>query len=325
MMKSSRLLKGLGSLILFGFVTGHASAQSYPDHPIRLIASAAPGGSTDLLARVLAEKLTGSLGQPVVVENRPGASGDIAAGVVAKARPDGYTLMIVASSFTTNISLRPHLSYDPLKDFAPVTQLVNNTFVLAIPENSKANTFAEFIAEARSKHGGINYSSAGIGEGNHLGMEWLKKLAGFNATHVPFAGTGPSATALLTGTVDVSLLTLPAALPYVKAHRMKALAVTGLKRSPQLPSVPTIAELGYPTYILEGWQGLLAPAGTPKDIVDRLFQETQKALRQPDIERKLAGFDLDPVGSSPAQFSTFLKSDITKWGGLIKESGAQLN
>ncbi|MBI4189580.1 MAG: tripartite tricarboxylate transporter substrate binding protein [Betaproteobacteria bacterium] len=323
---SNRLLQQLRtvfSLVLCASITGAALAQSYPTKPIRFIVAAAPGGGSDYIARIVGQKLSAALGQTVVIDNRGGAAGNIGAELTARASPDGYTLVVVASSHASNINLYRKLYYDPVKDFAPVTQLVSNYFLLAVQPSSPPKTVKEFIAFARSKKGELTYGSAGSGQGAHLGMELLKTLAGFDAVHVPYSGIGPATVALLAGQVDVALLTPPSTLPQVKAGKLKVLAVTSLKRMAVLPSVPTIAESGFPGFEVNSWQGLLAPAGTPREIVTKLYEETSKSLKLSDVLERLAVVGAQPVGSTPEEFAGFIQAEITKWEKVIKQSGAR--
>ena len=231
--------------------------------------------------------------------------------------------MVVASSHATNVNLYSKLSYDPVKDFAPISLLTTNFFVVAVPASSPANNLGELIALAKTKKGGLSYGSAGSGQGNHLGMELLKVRGGFEATHIPYSGIGPATIGLLSEQIDVSLLTPPGAVPHVKSGKLKALAITAPKRSPLMPNVPTVAESGFPGYELSGWIGLLAPAGTPKDIVEKLQQAVAKILKEPDVLAKLESVMAEPVASTPAEFATFLQSEISMWGKVIKQSGAK--
>jgi tripartite-type tricarboxylate transporter receptor subunit TctC len=300
-----------------------ALAQTFPTKPIRVIASSPPGGSVDLLSRILSQKFPAALGQPSYVENKAGASGYIATEYAARAPADGHTLLVVASSHSTNHLLYSTVKVDPIKDFAPVSLLTTNYFVVAVPASSPANTMQELVALARKKPGGISYASSGLGQGSHLGMEQLRSMGGFNAVHVPFTGIGPSTAAVLGGQVDVSLLTLPGAMPNVKAGRLKVLAITSPKRSPLLPDLPTLDESGFPGYELSGWIGLLAPAGTPPEVVRKLQRETANALKQPDVIAQLDAVAAEPVGSTPEQFASFLKADIEKWAAIIKQAGVK--
>jgi tripartite-type tricarboxylate transporter receptor subunit TctC len=323
-MKLARhLFRGLLPLLACTFVGAAAAADTFPGKPVRIIASTPPGGNIDLVSRLIAQKLPAALGQPAVVENKAGAAGNIAAEYVARAPADGHTLLVVASSHATNLNLYAKLAYDPVKDFAPVSLLTKNVFVVAVPASSPANTFGEFVALAKAKKGGLNYGSAGSGQGNHLGMELLKTAAGFDAVHVPFSGTGPVTAAVLGGQVDVALLTPAGALPHLKSGRLKILATTGKTRSSFLPDIPTVVEAGVPGYELTGWIGLLAPAGTPKDVVAVLQRESAKALKEPDVLRQLEAANAEPVGSAPEEFARFLQSEITTWAKVIKQSGAK--
>jgi tripartite-type tricarboxylate transporter receptor subunit TctC len=297
------------ALMAGALVSGSAIAQAYPAKPIRIIASTPPGGTIDLVARLLAQHLPAALGQPVVVENKPGA--------------DGYTLLVTASSHATNISLYPKLAYHPVKDFAPVSQLTSNSFVIAVPVSSPANTLSDFLALAKSKKSDLSYGSSGSGQGNHLGMELLKSMTGFKAVHVPYNGTGPVTLALLAAQIDVAIQSPPGVLPQMKTGRLKILATTGKARSPLIPEVPTVAEAGVPGYELLGWIGLLAPAGTPKEVVERLQREAKKILDRADVTSQLHAVSSDVVGSTPQEFSAFLDTEIATWAQVIKKSGAR--
>jgi tripartite-type tricarboxylate transporter receptor subunit TctC len=319
----SAAIRSFLALLFAAFLTASATAQALPNKPIRLIASTPPGGTIDLVARLLAQSMSASLGQPVIVENKAGAAGNIAAEYVAKSPADGTTLLVTASSHATNINLYPKLGYDPVKDFAPVSLLTTNSFVLVVPASSPASSTAEFLALAKSKKGALNYGSSGSGQGNHLGMELLKSMGGFDAAHVPYNGTGPVTIALIAGQVDVALQTPPGVVPHLKSGKLKALATTGKTRSPLLPNVPTLAESGVPGYELLGWIGLLAPAGTPKGTVEALQQAAKKALNQPDVLNQLHAVAADVVASTPQEFATFLDSEISTWAQVIKKSGAR--
>ena len=316
-------MRMLMALLVGAVVSAAATGQTLPSKPVRLVASTPPGGTIDLVARILAQHLTTSLGQAVIVENKAGASGNIAAEFVAKAPADGSTLLVTASSHATNINLYPKLPYHPVKDFAPVSLLTTNSFVLVVPASSPANSTGEFLALAKSRKGALNYGSSGSGQGNHLGMELLKSMGGFDATHVPYSGTGPVTIALLAGQVDVALQTPPGVMPHLKSGRLKFLATTGKTRSPLLPNVPTVAESGVPGYELLGWIGLLAPAGTPKETVEALQRATKKVLAQPDVVSQLNAVACDVVASTPQQFASFLDSEIATWAQVIKKSGAR--
>lgn len=311
------------ALVAGAFIGASAMAQAYPSKPVRIIASTPPGGTIDLVARLLAQHLPAALGQPVVVENKPGAAGNIAAEFVAKAPADGHTLLVTASSHATNISLYPRLAYHPVKDFAPVSQLTSNPFVIAVPAASPAHTLGEFLALARARKSDLSYGSAGSGQGNHLGMELLKTMAGFDAVHVPYNGTGPVTLALMAGQIDVAIQSPPGVLPQMKTGRLRILATTGRKRSPLIPEIPTVAEAGVPGYELLGWIALLAPAGTPKDVVDQLQREARKILGRAEVASQLHAVSSDVVASTPQEFSAFLDAEIATWAQVVKKSGAR--
>jgi len=264
------------------------------------------------------------LGQPVIVENKAGAAGNVAVEYVARSAPDGYTFVAVASSHATNVNLYSKLGYDPVKDFAPVSLLTTNFFVLVVPAASPARSLSDLVALAKKK-GGINYASAGAGQGNHLGMELLRGQAGFDAVHVPYSGIGPATVAVLGQQVDAALLTPPGAMPHVKEGKLRVLEITAPKRSRFMPDVPTIAELGYPGYELSGWIALFAPARTPQPIIDRMQQEVARVMKDPDVVAKLETVMTEPSGSTPQQLADFLQSEIKVWGKVIKQSGAKVD
>lgn len=300
-----------------------ATAQTFPGRTIHLVASTPPGGTIDLVARLLAQHLPQALGQSVVVENKPGAAGNIAAEFVARSPADGYTLLVTASSHATNVNLYPKLSYHPVVDFAPISQLTSNDFVVVVPATSPANTLGEFLALAKSKKTDLSYGSSGSGQGNHLGMELLKTMMGFDAMHVPYNGTGPVTLALLAGQIDVAIQSPPGVLPQSNGGRLKILATTGKNRSLLIPNVPTMAEAGVPGYELRGWIGLLAPAGTPRNVVEMLQRESAKVLGRPDVAGPLRAVSLDVVASTPREFALFLDAEIATWARVIKKSGAR--
>ena len=297
--------------------------QAYPTKPIRLILPFPPGGSTDIVARLFGQKLTDSWGVPVLVDNRPGAGGNIAAEIAAKAPPDGHTLFQVNVANAIGATLYPKLNYDLVTSFAPVTQLATTPYVLlAHPSVPETNT-RELIAIAKARPGVLNYASAGAGSATHLSGELLKTLSGTNIVHVPYKGTGPAVTALLSGEVDLYFTTVPAAVPLVKNGRVRALGVTSAKRSPLMQDVAPIADAGLKGYDTGTWHGILAPAATPREIVVKLNAELVKALGQPDVKEKLLGQGLDPVGGTPEQFGAFIKAEIAKWAKVVKASGAK--
>jgi len=304
-------------------VAGQALAQAYPTRPVRIILGAAPGGNTDTVARALATQLSAAMGQPFVVENRPGAAGNIGAELAAKAAPDGYTLFVPSSVIAANVSLYSNLTYDPIKDFAPISELTTDDFGIIVPASSPANNLPEFIAYAKSKGGSLSYATSGAGQAAHYGMEWLKKIAGFEAVHVPYNGNAPQITAVMSGTVDLAIVTLPGAVAQANTGRLKIIATTGSTRSALTPNVPTVMESGFAEYKLTTWVGLMAPAGTPKEIIAKLNQETVKALRNPEVVAKFKALDVKVVASSPDEFAAHLKAEVKRIGELIKLAGAK--
>ena len=305
-------------------VTAPAAAQAnFPSKPIRLILPFPPGGSTDIVARLIGQKLTEAWGQPVLVDNRPGAGGNIAAETAAKAPPDGHTLFQVNVANAIGATLYPKLNYDLVTSFAPVTQLATTPYVLLAHPSIPARNTRELIAIAKSRPGALIYASAGAGSATHLSGELLKTLSGTDILHVPYKGTGPAVTALLSGEVGLYFTTVPAAVPLVKGGRVRALGVTSTTRSALMPDVAPIAEAGLKGYETGTWHGILAPAATPKDVVAKLNAEIVRILAQPDVREKLVGQGLDPVGGTPEQFAAYLKSEIAKWAKVVKAAGAK--
>jgi tripartite-type tricarboxylate transporter receptor subunit TctC len=308
--------------LCFASLASVVSAQSYPTRPIRMIVASAPGGGTDLAARIAGQNLAATLNQQVIIDNRAGAAGNLAAAIAAKAPPDGYTLVMVSASHAINASLYRKLPYDTLKDFTPVSQVTGSAYVFVVNPSLPVKMFPDFIALAKARKGKLAYASSGNGQAGHLAMELLKTLAAFDAVHVPYKGGAPAMMDLIAGQVDAFISSPPAAVPQVKAGKVRALAVTSLKRSELLPDVPTIAESGFPQYEVNGWNGLLAPAGAPGAIVNRIQSELAKALKQTEVRDRMASSGLDAVGSTPAQFSALIKVEISKWAKVIQQSGA---
>ena len=301
-------------------------AQSrFPVKPIRLVVGVTPGGGADFVARLLADKLATALGQPVIVDNRPGAGGNIAAELVANAAPDGHTLLVVNSSHASNVNLYRKLSYDPVKSFSPVSQLTANYFLLAVRPSLPARSIAELVALAKSSATPLTYASAGAGQGGHLGMELFRSQAGFEATHVPYSGIAPATTAVLAGHVDVALLTPPSTIPHMEAGKLKVLGVTGPRRLKLLPDIPSFEESGFGGFEVNNWQALLVPAGTPLAIVAKLQRETARSLALLDVKERLAAAGTEAVGSTPEELGVFLSSEILKWGQVIQRSGAKVD
>ena len=300
-----------------------ATGAAYPDKPVRMIVPFAPGGGTDLVARALAQKLTEGMGQSFVVDNRPGANANIGNEMAARAAPDGYTLIMTSSSLTINPNVYHKLAYDPVRDFAPVTLATNVPYILVVHPSMPAGSFPEFIAYARSKQGQLSYGSAGTGNSTHLSMELLKLVAKIDLVHIPYKGTGPALTDLLGGHVQALWGTIPPSLPHVKSGRLKGLAVGGLKRAKAVPDLPTVNEMGYPGYEAGSWFGLLAPAGTLKEIVVRLNREVNKALNATELNERLNSEGAEPAGNTPEQFAAFIRTELVKWGKVTKAAGIE--
>lgn len=303
--------------VLLAALASFACAQNYPVRPIRLVAPFAPGGGTDISARILAEGLGPVLGQTVVVDNRPGAGSTLGTDIVSKAAPDGYTLLLGNISLAFNAALYRHLPFDTVRDFAPISLVTDQPNILVAHPSLPAKSFKEFIALARSQPGKLTYGSAGLGSGTHLAMELLLMSQHIDLVHVPFKGTGPALTAMLGNQISVFFSTYASALPHVKAGRLRAYAVTSLNRTKTLPEVPTVAESGVPGYEYSTWYGLLAPARTPKATLSRLSQATVAVLNQPDMRQKFETQGMDAVPSTSEKFTSYLKSETVKWGKVV--------
>lgn len=296
-------------------------AQPYPSKPIRLLVPFPPGGSVDLVARLIAPKLSESLGQQIVIDNRSGASGNIAAELVARAAPDGYTLMVHTIPFVANTFLYSRVPYDVLNDFVPVSLLSSSPSVLAVHPSLPVRSVRELLALAKSRPGALNYASAGVGTNPHITGELFNYLGKVNIVAVHFKGGGPALIATMSGEVGVAFTNLSETSVYVKAGRLRALGITSAKRSAVLPDVPTIAEAGLPGYEFTTWHGMLAPKGTPKAIVALLSEKVRQTMRTPDQARLFEQRGLDIIASSPEEFSAHLKQELEKWGRVIKERG----
>jgi tripartite-type tricarboxylate transporter receptor subunit TctC len=318
---ASALLRGLVlAAAVLAVQTVHA--QAYPSRPIRLVVPFPPGGSADILGRALAQRLGEGLGQSVVVENRPGAGTAIAAELVAKAAPDGYTVMLgTVSSHAINPALNPKLPFDPLRDFTPVAPVASIPFALLVHPSVPARTLPEFIGYARSKPGKLDYSSAGSGTSNHLAGELFEAMTGTYMVHIPYRGSAPALQDLIAGRVSVMFDLVLTAAPHVRSGAVRGLAVTGAKRSAALPDLPTIAESGLPGYEVSAWFGVFGPAGLPRPVVDRLNAEIARALAAPDLQQRLASQGAETLAGSPDQFAAYLKAEIVKWGKVVRDAG----
>ncbi|NDZ18307.1 LacI family transcriptional regulator [Variovorax sp. WS11] len=298
----------------------------YPAKPIRLIVPFAPGGSTDVLARLLAEALRPELGQPVIVENKAGAGGNIGGDFVAKAPPDGYTLLIAAAGPTViNPSLYARMPYDPAKDLRPVTLLIQEPNLMAINPKIPAKTVPEFIAYAKSRPTEVSFGSPGNGSPAHLAGEWFNQLTGTTMVHVPYKGTGPALNDLLAGQIAMMIDNMPALWPHVQSGKLRALAVSTDKRATAAPDVPTVVESGVKGFAFGAWKGLMVPAATPPDIVERLHAAATKVLAKPDFRKRLIDLGAEPVGNTPAQFAAVIKTETASWAALVKSTGTKLD
>ncbi len=302
-----------------------AAAQTYPNKPIRMIAPYPPGGATDIVARLVSQGLGEALGVPVVVENKAGANGQIGHDLVAKAPPDGYTLLLGNSAaLAVSISMYDKLPYDPLKDYAPITLAAQGALVMSVNPSVPAKNVQEFLAWAKARNGKVSAGLAGVGAMHHLVTEQLKLQSKVDWINVPYKGSAPMVVDLLSGQVDFGIDNIPSSLPHIKAGKLRALAVTSAKRTPLLPDVPTLAEAGVPGIEAAAWHGVLAPAGTPPEIVAKLNAEIVKILKSPEMTKRLGDLGLDPIGSSPQAFSEFIVSENVKWAKVVKASGAKL-
>jgi tripartite-type tricarboxylate transporter receptor subunit TctC len=295
------------------------AARDYPAKPIRVIVGQAPGGATDIVARALAAKLGEAFGQSVVIDNRAGAAGSIGSAIVAKSAPDGYTALIVSSTYTINPSLYKNLPFDPVKDLQPVTLIASSPFLLMVHPSVPAKTTKDLIALAKVKP--LTYGSGGVGSSGHLAAELFSSMAGIALTHVPYKGAGPALIDALGGQVNLILSSIVSAMPHAKSGKLRALAITTRVRSGALPDLPTIAESALPGYDFSSWYGLLVPAGTSKPIVGKLFTQTTQALRMPDLQARLSGEGCEPVGNTPEQFAAYLKLETARWAKVAKASG----
>jgi tripartite-type tricarboxylate transporter receptor subunit TctC len=312
------------TLVATAFACGSALAQSYPSRPIRLIVPFTAGGGTDISARIVGQRLGERLGTSIVIDNRTGAGGMVGTEIVARASPDGYSLVLVSSSHAINPSLHRTLPYDAVKDFAPVTLVVLSPGILVVNPAIPARSVKEFIDLVRSKPGQLTYASAGNGTPVHLSMELLKSVAGIDIVHVPYKGSAAVMTDILSGRIAAMIPSVASVLPLVKAGKLNALAVTSRTRTAAAPDVPTMIEAGVPGYDAASWYGLLAPAATPRAIVNRLNAETVRVLRMDDVRERLIGQGLDPVGNSAQEFAARIGEEIAKWRGVVKAAGVKL-
>ncbi len=326
MKNMTRLLcKSIGMLLALSFMFAHPSVAlstdvSYPSKPIRLILPYAPGATTDLVGRIIGPKLAEQLGQSAVAENRPGAGGDIGIEYTAKAPPDGYTIVLATNGLSLSPSLHRKLKYDPLKDLAPISLVAQGHFVLLVRNSLPVNNLKELVEYAKSHPGKLNFGSGGIGSGTHLAGELLKSLAKINIVHVPYKSAVLAMNAMMGGEIDMVVIGAPSAVAQIQAGKLKALAVLSNERASSLPNVPTAKESGMDNYLVTSWFGILAPAGTPLDIINRLNAEWMKVAAMPDTLEKMRKAGVEPRSGTPEQFSEFLKAEIVRWAKIIKDA-----
>jgi tripartite-type tricarboxylate transporter receptor subunit TctC len=318
MKRSLKLMAGLA----LAAICGATAAQNYPAKTVRMVVGYPPGGPTDVLARIVSQKLTQAWGQQVIVDNRPGASGMIGAEFTARAAPDGYTLLMVPVTYAVTPSLFSKMTYDVEKDLAPVAQVAAAPFILVVHPTLPVKTVKDLIALDRRNPGQINFASASTGGMPHLAGELFNSMTGVKMVHIPYKGAAPATTDLLSGQVTLMFNNMLSAMPQVKAGRLRAVAVTSLKRSAAVPELPTIAET-VPGYEANGWYGAFAPAATSKELIGRLNAEMNRIMKMPDVTQRLAGDGVEAVGSTPEQFGAYLKQEVAKWGKVVKASGAK--
>jgi tripartite-type tricarboxylate transporter receptor subunit TctC len=323
--KISQLLIAVSALSMLLGWAAPVSAQTYPSRPVRIIIPLSSGGTTDVPGRIVAQRLSESLGQQFFVENRPGAGGIIGADAVAKAKPDGYTLLLTATPHVITPGLYKSIPYNAVTDFAPVTRIASGPYVLVVHPSLGVNSIRELVALAKAQPGKIDFASSGNGSAQHLVGALFASMAGVNINHVPYKGSGPATADMISGIVKLGFPGTPIAIPHIKAGRLKALGVTTSRRSAQLPDVPTIAEAGVPGYEAIVWVGLLAPLATPREIIHRLNSEIVKMLRLPEVEQLLQASGVDPTPTTPEEFGAYVKSEFDKWQKVVKESGATAN
>jgi len=315
----------LAAAALVALSASAARAQDYPSRPVRVVVPFSPGGAVDGPMRVIAQELSKRLGQQVIVDNKPGAGATIGTDVVAKASPDGYTLLLASQTNAISATLYPKLPYDPIEDFAPISLIGREPGVLVVHPSLPVKTFQEFVAYVKERPGRIDYASSGNGSGQHLFVALLASMTGMKMNHVPYRGSGQATADLLGGQVQVSIPGTAGMVGHIKAGKLRALAVTGAKRSPQLPDVPTVMESGVPGYEAYVWMGLLAPKGTPAPIIDKLFRELTQVLATSEVKTYMASAGIEIVGSTPAEFGAFFRSEKELWARVIRETGAKID
>jgi tripartite-type tricarboxylate transporter receptor subunit TctC len=314
------IMRGLVAGLIFCASASAALAQNFPTRPLRIIVPTVPGGGLDFVARLVGPKLTESMGQTVVVDNRPGASGVIGLELTARATPDGYNLMVISATHVIYSTLN-RTSFDLFKDFAPVSQVTAANYVLVVNPPLAPRSVRELIAYAKSNPGKLNYASSGVGSLQHLATEFLGAIEGVQFTHVPYKGVGAALPDLVSGRIQMTMSSITSMIPHIRAKRLRPLAVTGTGRAPVLPEVPTMIEAGVKDFVVTQWIGVIAPAGTPRRVTERLYQEFSKALKQPDVAARLARDGTDPVGSPPREFAAFMREESVQWLKVARQAG----
>jgi tripartite-type tricarboxylate transporter receptor subunit TctC len=321
------VLRSLAAVLSLGLVAASAgqavAADTYPSRPIRLIVPYAPGGGADTLARGIGQKLNETLGYSVVIDNRGGGGTILGSDLAAKARPDGYTIILVASTHAVVSSLHKNLPYDPIRDFSPVIRVASAPNILVVHPSVPAGSVKELVALAKSRPGELVYASSGNGGGSHLAMELLRSMARIDMVHVPYKGTGPAMIDVLSGQAKIMFGGMIGTLAHVKSGRLKALAVSSARRSAVVPDLPTVAESGFPGYEAATWYGVLAPAGTPAPIVKKLNGDIAATVNHPELKQRMSAQGADPAPTTPEEFAAYVKSEVRKWAKVVKESGAQ--
>lgn len=324
-LRSLLLLAGLASAMLTSVASAQIAEVPYPSKPVRIVVPYPPGGPNDIIARVVAQRLSENLRQPFIIENRPGATGMTGTDLVAKSPADGYTLLVSASVHVVYPAIFPKVPFDPIKDFTPITQLARAPLVLSVTPGLPVNSVQELIALAKAQPGKLQYASSGNGSATHLAAELFRAQAGIEMQHIPYKGSAPAISDVMAGHANLIFDSLGTTMQAMKGGKLHSLAVTSASRSPAVPDLPTIAESGVLGYDVSSWHGLWAPAGTPKTIVDKLAAEAQKALQMPDTRERLAALGIEPVGSSPTDFHAYNVSEMAKWARVVKTSGAKID
>lgn len=319
------IFRGVALACALALPSFYCIAQNFPTKPLHMVIPFAAGGGADIVGRVIAQKVSESLGQPIIIENLAGASGNIGAAYVAKSKPDGYTLLFTGPNHSTNISLYRNLSYDPVKDFAPISLLTVAPYILVANPAVPIHNIKELIELAKAKPGQVAYGSAGNGTAGHLAMELLKSSANIDLLHAPYKGSPPMLNDLIGGRTSVAFDNVVSSLPYIKGGLLRPIATSGVRRARSLPDVPTIGESGLPGFDVTVWQGVLAPAGTPRPVIDLLNARFVAAVKTPQVAERLASINIEMAGSTPEEFGAFLPQDIAKWAKVVKASGAQVD